>query len=66
VSRKRLIVAASSSPTCHQELPMIWKLLGLQKLFDSLFDEAWVGPSFVCHGGFFCDDLLEAESEALT
>jgi len=44
---------------------MIWKLLGLQKLFDSLFDEAWVGPSFVCHGGFFCDDLPDHEAEAL-
>lgn len=33
---------------------MIWKLLGLQKVFDSLFDETWVNfllPSDLC-----CDD----------
>jgi hypothetical protein len=31
---------------------MIWKLLGLQKKFDALFDEAWVHPGFICNRGF--------------
>lgn len=39
---------------------MLWKLLGLQKKFDALFDEGWVCPGFVCTSGLFVDDLLEA------
>lgn len=38
---------------------MLWKLLGLQKMFDALFDEGWIRPGFVCDRGFFLDELPE-------
>jgi hypothetical protein len=38
---------------------MLWKLLGLQKKLDALFDEGWVCPGFVCTSGLFFDELLE-------
>lgn len=28
--------------TTYEEATMIWKLLGLQKKLDALFDDAWV------------------------
>ncbi len=31
---------------------MLWKLLGLQKLLDALFDEGWSHPCFRGHEGF--------------
>ncbi len=38
---------------------MLWKLLGLQKRFDALFDDGWVRPGFVCGSGFIFEELLE-------
>jgi hypothetical protein len=28
---------------------MLWKLLGLQKKLDALFDDGWVGLGFASH-----------------
>lgn len=28
---------------------MLWKLLGLQKKLDALFDDSWVGLGFASH-----------------
>jgi hypothetical protein len=39
---------------------MLWKLLGLQKRFDALFEDGWIRPGFVCTSGVFFDDLVEA------
>jgi hypothetical protein len=40
---------------------MFWKLFGLQKKFDALFDENWLLPGFVCSRGYGCITLSEAE-----
>ena len=38
---------------------MLWKLLGLQKKLDALFDDGWVRPGYVCSRGFYFDGELE-------
>jgi len=41
---------------------MLWKLLGLQKKLDALFDDDWVRPSLVCNHGFVFPDWLELQA----
>jgi hypothetical protein len=41
---------------------MLWKLLGLQKVFDSLFDDAWISillPSDLCYDYETSEKLLQ-------
>jgi hypothetical protein len=45
------------------EIHMLWKLLGLQKKLDALFEDGWIRPGFVCnHGGSF-GDWLELQTQ---
>jgi hypothetical protein len=44
---------------------MLWKLLGLQKRFDALFDDGWVRPGFVCGSGFFFEEFSSVEIDGL-
>lgn len=40
---------------------MLWKLLGLKKKLDALFDEGWIRPGFVCSHGGIWDDWLDSQ-----
>jgi len=37
--------------TTELEYAMLWKLLGLQKKLDALFDDGWVGLGFATASG---------------
>ncbi|WP_264181844.1 hypothetical protein [Hydrogenophaga taeniospiralis] len=37
---------------------MVWKLLGLQRLLDQLFDEGWHAFGLFGMEGFSCDECV--------
>lgn len=42
---------------------MLWKLLGLQKKLDALFDDGWVGLGFASHRAGVTQVLTNTVSE---
>lgn len=42
---------------------MLWKLLGLQKKLDALFDDGWVGLGFASHRAGVVPVLTDTVSE---
>jgi len=42
---------------------MLWKLLGLQKKLDALFDDGWVGLGFASHRAGTAPVLSDTVSE---
>jgi hypothetical protein len=43
---------------------MLWKLLGLQKKLDALFDDGWVGLGFASHRAGAAPVLASTATEA--
>ena len=44
-------LALGPSTTTLKECAMLWKLLGLQRILDTLFDDAWAGLGFAPSNG---------------
>jgi hypothetical protein len=42
---------------------MLWKLLGLQKKLDALFDDGWVGLGFASSRAAAASELTDAVAE---
>lgn len=43
---------------------MLWKLLGLQKKLDALFDDGWVGLGFATTGSGVSAGTLQVKTDA--
>ena len=42
---------------------MFWKLLGLQRLLDDLFDGAWLRMDLPCTAGWWHDDAAQPSQD---